>query len=84
MSEEQRLKNLKNAIEKIPSEMRIKLLSEVLTIDWNFTETSLLNWFANYAHDDKELEKIIRRIGIIKNITMKELPEFLKKEAEKN
>lgn len=79
--EKQRKTNLEYAISEIPSEMRIRLLTEVLTIDWNFTETQLLNWFANYAHDDKGLEKIIERIGTIKNITMKELPKYLSEKA---
>ncbi len=83
MSKQQRKTNLEYALAVIPDEMRNRLLTEVLTVDWNYTETCMLNYFANNDWENKDLEKIIKRIGIMKKITMKELPQYLSDRLEK-
>jgi len=65
------------AIKNISEETKEKLLREILVIDWNFTETQLLNYFANNDWDNKGMEKIIERVGTLKKMVFNEIPKEL-------
>lgn len=68
---------LEYALKNISKDTTEKILREVLVIDWNYTETALLNYFANYDWKNKGMEKIIERVGTLKKIMFVELPKEL-------